>query len=137
MTRPTRHRTARDRRRFPDRTRARPRLEGLEDRCLLSITEYPVPTAGSKPWGIATGPAGNLWFVEFSAGKIGEINPTTHVITEFATPTANSGPKGITAGPDGNLWFTEGSLGGKNLPGVSQIGMINPTTHAITEFATP
>ena len=38
-------------------------------------------------------------------------------------------PEGITAGPDGNLWFTEYAGG--------QIGMIDPTTHAITEFAIP
>jgi streptogramin lyase len=36
---------------------------------------------------------------------------------------------GITAGPDGNLWFTESPVG--------QIGMINPTTHAISEFKVP
>ena len=36
---------------------------------------------------------------------------------------------GITAGPDGNLWFAEYSS--------NKIGMINPTTHAITEFAVP
>ena len=43
--------TARARRRPADRDRARPRLEGLEDRCLLSatITEFPVPTANAGP----------------------------------------------------------------------------------------
>jgi uncharacterized repeat protein (TIGR01451 family) len=35
----------------------------------------------------------------------------------------------ITAGSDGNLWFTESV--------VSQIGEINPTSHAIAEFSTP
>jgi hypothetical protein len=36
--------TARTRRRLADRVRARPRLEGLEDRCLLSptIAEFPI-----------------------------------------------------------------------------------------------
>ena len=44
--------TARARRLSADRVRARPRLEGLEDRCLLSltITEFPTPTAGSSPY---------------------------------------------------------------------------------------
>jgi hypothetical protein len=43
MTRSTRHRTVRARRRLADRVRARPRLEGLEDRCVLSpaIAEFP------------------------------------------------------------------------------------------------
>src|SRR5437588_12907295 len=72
--------TARARRRSPDRARARPRLEGLEDRCLLSttITEFPVPNSNASPLFITAGPDGNLWFTE--AGKIGEINPATHVI---------------------------------------------------------
>jgi streptogramin lyase len=131
MTCSTRHRTARHRRRSADRIRLRPRLEGLEDRCLLSptITEFPLPTPTSAdPWMIATGPDGNLWFTE-AAGKIGMINPTTHAITEFPTPTTGSKPVGITAGPDGNLWFVETSA--------DKIGMINPTTHAITEFPVP
>jgi streptogramin lyase len=120
--------TARVRRRSADRTRTRPRLEGLEDRCLLSVIEYPVPTASANLWGITSGPDNNLWFAEFSAGKVGVINPTTHAASDFATPTASSGPRGITSGPDGNLWFAEDA---------SRIGMIDPATHAITEFTTP
>ena len=116
-------------RRSPERMRTRLRLEGLEDRCLLSITEFPVPTANANPWGITAGPDGNLWFTENGANKLGMINPTTDAITEFPIPTANAGPVGITAGPDGNLWFTE--------PSANQIGMINPTTDAITEFPIP
>jgi len=114
------------------RTRARFRLEGLEDRCLLSgisaVTSFPTPSQGNGDSGITTGPDGNVWFTEPGASKIAMISPATDAITEFSTPTANSGPAGITVGPDGNLWFTEHSA--------SKIGMINPTTHAITEFAT-
>jgi streptogramin lyase len=51
-------------------------------------------------------------------------------ITEFPVPSVSSiATDGITKGPDGNLWFTEGAS--------SAIGMINPTTHAISSFATP
>ena len=49
--------------------------------------------------------------------------------SDFATLTASSNPFGIAPGPDGNLWFTEDN--------VSKIGVINPVTHAINEFATP
>jgi len=118
--------------RYHDRTRARFRLEGLEDRCLLSgissITEFPVE--GSSDFrGIAAGPDGNLWFTDSSANSIGAINPTTHAISLFSLPTPNALPNAITAGPDGNLWFTEFSA--------DKVGMINPTTHAIKEFALP
>ena len=89
-----------------------------------TITEFPVPTGGSVPVGITTGPDGNLWFTEGNANKIGRITPAG-VITEFNVPTVNSLPYGITAGPDGNLWFTE--------PGVNKIGRIT-TAGVITEF---
>ena len=49
-------------------TRARFRLEGLEERCLLSgisgITEFPIPTTSAGDTGIVAGPDGNLWFTE-------------------------------------------------------------------------
>jgi virginiamycin B lyase len=47
----------------------------------------------------------------------------------YPVPTASAWPYGIVAGPDGELWFTEKSA--------NKIGMINPTTHAISEFALP
>jgi virginiamycin B lyase len=125
--------TARARRRPADRVRALPRLEGLEDRCLLTptVTEYTVPTAGALSSAnrnaITAGPDGNLWFTEYHASQIGMINPTTHAFNEFATLTANADPQGITAGPDGNIWFTEG-IG---------IGMINPANDHINEFPAP
>src|SRR2546421_214635 len=87
--------------------------------------------AGSKPFAIAAGPDGNLWFTDSGSTRaIGMINPTTHAISEFGTANglnAGSSPQGIAAGPDGNLWFTDqGST--------PAIGRINPTTHAINEF---
>ena len=50
-------------------------------------------------------------------------------ISEYVVPTSNSGPLGITMGPDNALWFVE-SYGNK-------IGRIDPTTHAIAEYAIP
>ncbi len=120
------------RRRLADRVRARPRLEGLEDRCLLSVssTEYPTPTG--NPYGITAGPDGNLWFTDGGDGHaqdIGMLNPTTDAITEFPVPNGSDFAHDITAGPGGNLWFT--------LTVSGQIGMINPTTGAISEFTVP
>jgi streptogramin lyase len=100
--------------------------------CAPAITEDPLPTADSDPFGVAAGPDGNLWFAEQAGNKIGVISPTGGAasIQEFAVPTAGGEPEGITAGPDGNLWFTE-ETGNK-------IGVISPTGKAsIQEFAIP
>lgn len=95
------------------------------------ITEYPIPTASSYPYGIVAGPDGALWFTEVSSipgtGKIGRIT-TGGVITEFTVPTANSAPFEICVGPDGALWFTENNK--------DKIGRIT-TDGTITEFSIP
>ncbi len=110
------------------RTGFSPTVEGMESRRLLavSLSSFSVPTANSGLIGITGGPDGNLWFTEFSAGKIGSINASTKVVTEYSTPTANSQPYAIVTGPDGNMWFTEFASG--------KIGTINLATKAITEF---
>ena len=92
------------------------------------ITEFAIPS-GSQPWGITTGPDGNLWFAQKdgnSHGAIGTFSLATHSFTMF--PTTGVGPTGITVGSDGNLWFTEYS---------GRIGEINPTSHVINEFPVP
>lgn len=38
---------------------------------LYSITEFNTPSAG--PWGITSGPDGNLWYTSFSGNKIGRL----------------------------------------------------------------
>jgi streptogramin lyase len=74
---------------------------GLEPRAVgQTITEFPVPMAGSILNAIATGPDGALWFGDSGSGKIGRIT-TAGVISEFPI---NVFPESITAGPDGNLW---------------------------------
>ena len=91
------------------------------------ITEFPVPTASSDPFGITLGPDGKMWFTEDAGNKIGKIT-TGGSFTEFPVPTASSDPSGITAGPDGNLWFAESNT--------NKIGRIT-TSGSFTEFPVP
>ena len=65
------------------------------------ITEYPIPTDGSSPYGITTGPDGNLWFTEAQGNKVASISPKTGGIKEYPIPTENSAPVYIYSGPDG------------------------------------
>jgi virginiamycin B lyase len=70
--------------------------------------QFPIPTAGTQPSGIALGPDGALWFTETSnsANNIGRMT-TGGSFTEFSIPTPTSDPSDIVAGADGALWFTE------------------------------
>jgi virginiamycin B lyase len=127
------------------RGRARvPSVEGLESRRLLAValSEYAIPQPRGFPYppvsnGIAAGPDGNLWFTDVN--EVDSINPTTHAIAEYALPSTNNQGGVIVTGPDGNLWFGEGfpvfSVQGQTF--VAQIGMIDPTTHTVLEFALP
>lgn len=121
--------------RLSRRRACRPQAEVLEARRLLAavtITEFPIPTAGSGPVGIAAGYDGNLWFTDQGStsgvhDRIGRITPSG-AVTEYPLPTPISGLSGITAGPDGNLWFTEAYA--------NKIGRITPNG-VITEFNLP
>ena len=108
--------------------RFHPRLEALEERQLLSITEFATPTPNSFPDVITSGPDGNLWFTENSANKIALARPDGS-ITEFPIQTRSAGLRGITAGPDGNLWFTEN--------GANQIGRISTDGRSVMEYRIP
>ena len=97
-----------------------------------TVTRFPLPTASSGPFGIASGPDGNLWFAEngSNAHRVGRITPSG-VITEFTIPSATLRPTDITRGPDGALWFTEAASSGGD-----RIGRIT-TAGVITEFPLP
>jgi virginiamycin B lyase len=72
------------------------------------VTEFTVPTPGGFPWGITTGPDGNVWFTEESGNRIGRVTPSGEV-TEFPFQTPDSASAGAFAimARDGFLWFTE------------------------------
>jgi streptogramin lyase len=89
-----------------------------------SFNEFTIPTAGSQPLDITTGPDGNLWFSESGAGRIGKIT-TQGAVTEFVLPGPFTRPVGITSGPDGNIWFADDDA--------NKVGRITPDG-TITEF---
>lgn len=97
------------------------------------FTEFPIPTASSRPIGIAAGPDGAIWFTELLGSKIGRIPVTATAanpqITEYPTPSQSAGPEEIAAGPDGALWFTECYSG--------EIGRIPVGGSPILEFRVP
>ena len=95
-----------------------------------TIKKFTVPTAGSAPNGIITGPDGALWFTEAGSGKIGRVT-TSGAITELTLvggSAAGFGSHPITTGPDGTLWFVEQSAG--------KIGRLT-TTGVLSQFILP
>lgn len=74
------------------------------------ITEFELPTRGSRPVGIAAGADGNLWVTLSMVDKVARITPKG-AVTEFALPNPcpppRCSPHEITAGPDNAMWFTE------------------------------
>lgn len=72
--------------------------------CATPVTVTPT-TPNSMPVGIAAS-AGSVWFTEFAANKIGQIDPTTkQVVNEISLPAGSTGPIGIAVAADGNLWI--------------------------------
>src|SRR5262249_7059464 len=98
-----------------------PSLECLESRQLLTtITEYPLPSSGSTPVAITSGPGGGLWFLEQGTNLVGTVDPKSHAMIERGIPTAAAYPRALAVASDGEVWFTEER--------VSQIGVLDPKT---------
>jgi virginiamycin B lyase len=89
------------------------------------ITEYAIPTEGSKPLDIQHGPDGAMWFTESAVGKIGRID-SSGKITEYTIGAANDAPTALIA-QSGALWFTE--------VGSGRIGRLT-TSGDVSHFAT-
>jgi virginiamycin B lyase len=71
-----------------------------------AISEYPITTPAATPHTIITGPDGNVWFTEYTVGKIA-MSTTAGVITEFPLSSSTAAPNGIANGPPASLWITE------------------------------
>jgi YD repeat-containing protein len=91
-----------------------------------SITVGTNQTTVDAPFGITSGPDGNLWFTNPSTSKLGKITPSG-ATTEYTLPWG-SFPTGIASGPDGNVWFID------NIS--DKVGKIT-TSGVITEYALP
>ena len=107
--------------------RSAPCPEPWRHELLTVINDGFVLPANGGPQAITAGPNGTVWFAETTANKIGMIDTVSG--TPGAPITVGSSPQGITYVPGGDIWFTE--------TGAGKIGRINPTTHQLTEFATP
>ncbi|HEY4811466.1 MAG TPA: SMP-30/gluconolactonase/LRE family protein [Solirubrobacteraceae bacterium] len=93
----------------------------------VEVAEFPV-AAGTDPYGITSGPDGNIWYADVYARKVGKVTPSG-TNTEYTLPeTGSIGGFGIAAGSDGNLWFSD--LGAQKIAKIT-------TSGTTTEYTLP
>ena len=87
---------------------------------------------GCNPLGLAPDPIGDIWFTDNVTPAIGFFKPTSRRITYPQNSGLNKGskPTFIVADPTGTIWFTDAGT-------TPAIGMIDPTTQTIHEYALP
>jgi len=87
-----------------------------------TVDEFDIQFADAKPFDIALGPGGKLWFTDQgTTDKIGRVTPgNPPVIDLFDVPANFTDPGDIALGPDNRIWFTGqcSNAGG--------VGFINP-----------
>ena len=93
---------------------------------LGQITEF--GASGTNPAQVVAGPDGTSGSAT-GTGRSGRSQRRDgHEVHQ--RPESGSAVRSIAMGTDGNMWFSD--------PGTTRaVGMINPTTHAISEFSLP
>jgi virginiamycin B lyase len=101
-----------------------------------SITEWALPTPGSRPHDPAVAPDGSVWYTGQAGDMIGRLDPATGGFTEYPIKTPKSplhpygvGPHGLIADNSGSIWFTAQLAG--------YIGRLDPATGSIAKYQMP
>jgi streptogramin lyase len=72
---------------------------------------------------------GNVWFVEYSSGKVGGYYRLDDQLQIFPIPTADAAPTCLGIDPQGRLWFIES--------GPNKLGMFDTGMSSFKEFDVP
>jgi virginiamycin B lyase len=92
----------------------------------VSIREWDLPVANSRPHDPTVGADGALWYTAQEANAIGRLDPATGAIRQFPLKTPHSGPHGLIADRAGNIWFTANYAG--------YLGMLDPKSGTVVEY---
>ncbi len=88
------------------------------------VVDFKIPTFGSNPRDLTSGPDGALWFTEGPAGKIGRIT-TAGAFSEYSAPGS---PYAIASGADGNVYFSDVSLLQEAFDQITTAGTLTSTS---------
>ena len=91
------------------------------------VSAWTPPTPGNRRR-IQVDSHGMVWFAEFTAGKIGRLDPETGVTKEIQLPGAQPAPYAIGQDKDG-IWYGSGMM--------DTVGRIDPDTLKVTEYPVP
>ncbi|HXW96561.1 MAG TPA: hypothetical protein VEI47_03170 [Gemmatimonadales bacterium] len=88
-----------------------------------------MPSAGSRPYGIALDSRGHPWFVEFGANRIGTIDPATFALREYTIPDPGARPRRIVITPNDRIFAGDYSRG--------KLVSLDPATGRFEEWQNP
>jgi virginiamycin B lyase len=88
------------------------------------VVDFKVPTFGSNPRDMTSGPDGALWFTEGPGGKVGRMT-LAGVFSEYSTPGS---PFAIASGADGNVYFSDVSLLEEAFEQITMTGTVTRTS---------
>jgi virginiamycin B lyase len=92
----------------------------------LTITEWEVPWADTRPRDPYVAPDGNVWFVGQTGHYVARFEPRTGEFKRFALDDG-AGPHNLIVDPSGTIWYA----GNRQ----AHIGKMNPATGAIQKIA--
>jgi virginiamycin B lyase len=99
----------------------------------MTITEYPLPNADSRPRRIAIAADDTVYYTDYARGMLGRLNPQTRKVEEFPSPGgAESQPYAITVAPNGVVWYCETGNDTKNM-----LVRFDPATAAMRAWPIP
>jgi virginiamycin B lyase len=89
---------------FPLKTLPRPKGRSTK----VIVTEYDLPRKDAQPHDVVVAPDGQVWYSDFGAQFVGELDPKSGKVTDYPLPVLKAEqPKGsldLEFDPDGNLW---------------------------------
>jgi virginiamycin B lyase len=112
---------------FPEK--AKPAAVLIPGPVEVSIKEWPVPTAGSRPHDPLATHDGAIWYSGQTANVLGRLDPSSGEIKEYRLKSPHTGPHGLVEDKDGKIWFTGNNAG--------LIGKLDPKTGDVTEYKLP
>jgi virginiamycin B lyase len=112
---------------FPERPR--PAAKIIAGPVQATITEWPLPTPGSRPHDPMAARDGSIWYTGQLANVLGRLDPKTGKVKEYRLERPMTAPHGLVEDKDGNIWFTG------NFQGL--IGKLDPKTGKVTEYPIP